>query len=105
RHRRLRFSFPDISLEGAECHHAETVQAHVAIVPLADMPCQDAFAVATGRRLGESARTGDTAVTRVEPVTQDAPLWNLCHFSSSDRRLGKSSRDYGSLSARASRAP
>src|SRR5687768_6588471 len=61
RHRRLRLPFPDVSFEGAERHYVEPVQAHVAIIPLADVPRQNAFAVVIGGGLGEGTGTGNAA--------------------------------------------
>src|SRR5262245_1672772 len=57
-HRGFRFPFPDVALEHAERHHAETVEAHIAVVALADVPREDAFAKVARRRLGKRAGTG-----------------------------------------------
>src|SRR5262245_41882172 len=82
RHRGFRLSFPDVAVEGAQRHHAETFEAHVAVIALADVPRQDAFAGTLGGRLGKRARARDAAIAGVEPVSRNAPARNLRHESS-----------------------
>jgi hypothetical protein len=73
RHRRFRVPFPEIANERAERHHTQTIETDVAVIPLTDMPRQNAFADAGCRRLSEGAWTGNAAITRVEQVTLDVP--------------------------------
>src|ERR671925_2277606 len=55
RRRVLRLAGPDVPLERAHHDDVEPVERHVAVVPLADVPGQDAVALALVRRLGKRA--------------------------------------------------
>src|SRR5262245_8260933 len=79
RHRRFRLAFPDVPVEGAQCHDAQAVQPHVAVLPVANVPGEDPFAVIVGGWLSERARTRNVAAARIEPVALDLPTWNVCH--------------------------
>src|SRR5262249_18570542 len=88
--RRLRLARPDVALERAQRHHVQSVQAHVAVAPLADVPGDDALAVALARSLGERAGTRNRAIANVEPVSGDVPLWNVRHDASQVEERGGS---------------
>src|SRR6185436_3524083 len=99
-HRRFRLPFPHVALERAKSHDAQSFEAHVAIVSLANVPRQDAFADVVSGRLSERARTGDAAVAGVEPVSGDTPAGNIRHNSSVSSESPQRVGDYRPHSAR-----
>src|SRR5215208_3606441 len=74
---------PDVSLEGPDRHDVEPVEAHIPVIPRANMPRQDAVALPLVGRLRECASAWDAASADVEPVAGDTPGWDLGHRSSS----------------------
>ena len=78
-HRRLGLAGPDVALERADRDHVQAVERHVAIVALADVPGEDAVALALVRGLGERAAARHPAPADVEPVAGESPLRNLGH--------------------------
>src|SRR5439155_10326780 len=80
-HRRLR-ALPDVPVEVAQRNDVQAVEAHVAVVSLANVPGENAVAVTFAWSLGKRAGAGNGALADVEPVSDQAPLWDLGHRSS-----------------------
>src|SRR5205085_11172237 len=78
--RRFGLAGPDITpFDVSHRQDVQTVERHVAVVPLPDVVGQHAAADVVGRRLRELAWTWDIAATDIEPVTRDVPLENGYH--------------------------
>src|SRR5438067_2281699 len=87
-HRRLRLARPEVAHEGAERDHVQIVEPDVAVVPLADVPGEDALAVALARRLRERAGAGNGALADVESVALEMPARDVGH-AASFARIGR----------------
>ena len=70
---------PQVALPSPDQDEARIVKTDVAVVALPDMPKQHRLADTVIRGLREGARACDGATAIVEPVSGDAPPWNLGH--------------------------
>jgi hypothetical protein len=67
-HPNLAFIRPDVAFEGTEAQQIETIESHIAVMALADMPGEHARTGIVCRRLSEFAWTGNVAAADVEPI-------------------------------------
>src|SRR6266478_3250214 len=71
RHCRFRLALPQVAVECAESHDAQSIQPNIAKSPLPDVPREDALAVVVSWRLSKGAGTRNGATAGVEPIALD----------------------------------
>src|SRR5262249_39095077 len=78
-HRDTGLARPDIPRERPQRGDVQTVEPDIAIDAFADMPGEDALAIAFSGRLGKGARARDRAFAHIEPVPGESPAQRPAH--------------------------